>query len=396
MSSHSTTTTSADRGVSGLKRHVLRQLNHWEGAAQRLDDFETTASPAAWSTLEHYVGVTMRAELKEAREQLQREAASVRAAFNAARFRSDLERVANQVDQLADRYLQTEQLVDFYVDAVRTRMNPELGAQLRACDVMAERAVGPPLERLGRRIPPIMTYFKPGRGASILRPETRLWDNSLSRIAAIKLTWHNRMQPTALTHEDGHLLAGIVGWNENFAHALRTQLGESAPAAAEQVAAWASEIAADSFAFACTGYAAIATLADVVTGHGAFRFIEADPHPISYLRVLLGVEMCRRFYGMGPWDELGGAWQALCPLAHAPAFVAGLIVAITPVLPRIVDLALLTPTPVFGGRRLADIVDPQRVAPAALREMRRDAGAAAFNSSHWIWSECLRLTPCRG
>jgi hypothetical protein len=388
----------AERGQLSLKRQVLRQLNHWEGAAQRLDDFEATASPAAWVNLERYVGVTLRAELKEARDQLRREAFAVRAAFEACRSTADLERTAAQVARLADRYLQTELLVDFYVDAVRSRMNPELGAQLRACDVMAERAVGGALERLGRRVPPIMTYFKPGRGASILRPGTRLWDGSLSRVAAIKLTWHNRLQPTALTHECGHLVAGVTGWNEDFARALRTRLVDSAPLAAAQVAAWAAEIAADSFAFACTGFAAIATLADVVSGHSAqvFRFIEADPHPIAYLRVLLGVEMCRRFYGMGPWDELAGGWQALHPLADAPPFVAGLIIAITPVLPRIVDLALLTPMPAFAWRRLADIVDPQRVAPAKLRQMRRDAGAAAFSSSHWIWSECLRLTALSG
>ena len=388
----------AERAQLGLKRQVLRQLNHWEGAAQRLDDFEATAPPHAWATLERYVGVTLRAELKEARDQLRREALAVRAAYEACRSMADLERVAAQVERLADRYLQTELLVDFYVGAVRSRVNPELGAQLRACDVMAERAVGGALERLGRRVPPIMTYFKPGRGASILRPGTRLWDGSLSRVAAIKLTWHNRLQPTALTHECGHLVAGLTGWNDDFARALRTRLVDSVPLAAAQVPAWASEIAADSFAFACTGFAAIATLADVVSGHSAqvFRFIEADPHPIAYLRVLLGVEMCRRFYGMGPWDELADGWQALHPLADAPAFVAGLIVAITPVLPRIVDLALLTPMPAFAWRRLADIVDPQRVAPAALRQMRRDAGAAAFSSSHWIWSECLRLTALSG
>jgi hypothetical protein len=392
------TTAIADRGIPGLKRHVLRQLNHWEGAALRLDDFEATAPPAGWSALERYVGVTMRAELKEAREQLKREAASVRAAFEAARFRQDLERVADQVDHLADRYLQTEQLVDFYVDAVRSRMNPELGAQLRACDVMAERAVGSAIEPLGRPVPPIMTYFKPGRGASILRPDTRLWDGSLSRIAAIKLAWHNRVQPTALTHECGHLVAGIVGWNDAFARVLRTRLGEFDAAVAEQVAAWASEIAADSFAFACTGFAAVATLADVVSGRGpqVFHFVPWDPHPISYLRVLLGVEMCRRFYGMGPWDDLAAAWQAVHLLSEATAPVAGLIVATIPLLQRIVDAALLTRLSCFGGRHLADLVDPQRVSPGALRELQREAGAAAFKSSHWIWTECLRLTALSG
>jgi hypothetical protein len=396
MSSPSTDIT--DRAFVGMKRQVLRQVNHWEGAAERLDDFEATAPSSAWATLERYVGVTLRAELKDARDQLRREATAVRAAFKAARNRRELEQVADEVVRLADRYLQTEQLVDFYVDAVRSRMNPELGAQIRACDIMAERAVSGVLEQLGRPVPPILTYPKPGRGASILRPGTRLWDGSLSRIAAIKITWHNRLQPTALTHECGHLVAGTAGWNEDFAHALRAQLTASSPLVAEQVAAWASEIAADSFAFACTGFAAVAALSDVVAGRSAhvFRYIQSDVHPVSYLRVLLGVEMCRRFYGMGPWDELATTWQSLHNVAHASSFVARLVTAILPLLPRVVDLALLTPMRCFGGRRLSDLVDPQRVAPGTLRLMQRQAGSAAFSSSHWIWTECLRLTALSG
>jgi hypothetical protein len=56
------------------------------------------------------------------------------------------------------------------------------------------------------------------------------------------------------------------------------------------VANWASEIAADTFAFAHTGYAAVAALSDVVSGRGSqvFRFLPEDVHPIAYLRVLLG------------------------------------------------------------------------------------------------------------
>ena len=46
--------------IHGLRRDVLRQLDHWEGAAERLDDFEANATPAAWAALEHYVGLTLR------------------------------------------------------------------------------------------------------------------------------------------------------------------------------------------------------------------------------------------------------------------------------------------------------------------------------------------------
>lgn len=388
----------SDRVNTGLRSQLLRQINHWEGAAERLDDFEATASPQAWSSLERYVGVALRGGLKEAREQLKREAIAVRAAFNAVRTRHELERLADQVARLRKRYLQTELLVDFYVAAVRARENPEVSLQLRACDVMADRTVRGLLDQLGMKTPPIMTYFTTGVGASILRIGTKLWDGSLSPIAAIRLTYHNRFRTTSLFHECGHQVAGITGWNEAFAQLIRTRLGTRANESAEMLASWASEMAADSFAFAYSGYAAVVALSDVVAGRGAevFRYLFGDPHPIAYLRVLLGVEMCRRFYGMGPWDELASAWEELYPLREAPPVSRTIVSAVLPLLPGVVDAALLWPLPCFHDKRLADLVDPQRASPAALREMERKSQGSAFTSSHWIWNECVRLTALTG
>ena len=387
-----------DRVTEGLKRHVLRQLTHWEGAAERLDDFEASATPQAWANLESRVGVTLRGELKEAREQLKREAAVVRASFGAARLRPEFEQLDRQVARLRGRYMRTELLVDFFVDAVRSRTNPELAIQLRACDVMAERAIASALEHLGEKCPPIVTYFKPGLGAAILRLGTALWDGSLSQVAAIKVTYHNRLRTTALFHECGHQFAAVSNWNEAFHQLLLRELTPHGAEIAQQVASWSGEIAADAFAFAHSGFAAVVAVSDVISGtdDDAFRFIPGDPHPIAYLRVMMGVQMCRQFYGMGPWDELAESWTSLHRVARADAFTAALIDAVIPLLPRIVTLSLLTELPCFRGRRLADLVDPQRVAPAALRQMQREAGAATFTSTHWIWTECLRLTALSG
>lgn len=392
-----TTTIAGNQLSAGLRSQVLRQINHWEGAAERLDDFEATASPEAWASLERYVGVALRGGLKQAREQLKRETTVVRASFNAARSRADLDRVTDQVGLLRMRYLQTELLVDFYVSAVRARMNPEVGLQLRACDVMADRVVRGALDQLNIKTPPIMTYFTTGIGASIMRIGTRLWDGSLSPIAAIRLTYHNRFRTTSLFHEAGHQVAGMIGWNEDLRMTL-SALAAAGDEIRETLAGWASEIAADAFAFACSGYAAIVALSDVVAGRGTevFRFLLGDPHPISYLRVLLGVEMCRRFYGMGPWDDLAGAWQQFYPIREAPPIAEALVSATIPLLPRVVDAALLTHLPCFHGKTLAELVDPQRVSPAALREMERKSGGSIFTSSHWIWNECVRLTALTG
>jgi hypothetical protein len=392
------TAPAGDRTIAGLRSHLLRQLNHWKGAAERLDDFEATASPEAWASLERYVGVALREGLKTAREQINREGEAVRAAFHAARFRTDFERVAEQIAILRKRYLQTELLVDFYVAAVRARSNPEVGLQLRACDVMAERVIRGALDVLAIKTPPVMTYFTTGVGASIMRIGTRLWDGSLSPIAAIRLTYHNRFRTTSLFHECGHQVAGITGWNQEFAQLLRTRLAPAGSDIADIAAGWASEIAADAFAFAWTGYAAVVALSDVVADQGAavFRFLMGDPHPISYLRVMIGVEMCRRFFGMGPWDDLASAWKDIYPLSQAPPVAASVIVPLLPLLPHIVDASLLAHMQCFKGRSLAELVDPQRAAPAALREMQRKAAGAIFSSTHWIWTECVRLTALTG
>jgi len=55
--------------------------------------------------------------------------------------------------------------------------------------------------------------------------------------------------------------------------------------------------------------AVVAALHDVLAGDEAqvFRHIPGDPHPICFVRVLLGVEMCRQFYGAGAWDDLAAA-----------------------------------------------------------------------------------------
>ena len=157
-------------------------------------------------------------------------------------------------------------------------------------------------------------------------------------------------------------------------------------------AGWASEIAADTYAFAHTGYGSVAALHDVVSGGDAvFRSAPGDPHPVAYLRVLLGVEMCVRFFGAGPWDELARAWAAAHPLGPAPARDRALIEPSVPLLPRIAELCLLTPLRAFGGRPLTALVDPADVRPDALAELARYAGPALLTSPHWLQREALRL-----
>src|SRR5262249_30607181 len=144
-----------------------------------------------------------------------------------------------------------------------------------------------------------------------------------------------------LIHEAGHQVAHIVGWNEELAAALETQLQGVPPEIAALWASWASEIAADTFAFMHTGYGSVVALHDVLAGEETtvFRVTRGDPHPMGYLRVLLGVEMCRYFYQSGPWDELAQVWIAQYPLEMVDARISAVVRHSLPFLPQVVRIA---------------------------------------------------------
>jgi hypothetical protein len=387
--------------VAALRSQVARQVAHWTMAVSRLEDLEALASAGAWAGLERYLGVALRQNLAEAVTRLQKEAAALRARFDAAQTGEELERVRSHVVDFRKRYMRTATLVDFYGSAVNTRTNPHIAALLRACDEMAVRSMAQVLDPLGKTTPPVLTYLDiEGLGAAILKQGLRLWDGgTLSAVAAVKIAFHNLGRPTALIHEAGHQFAHITGWNEELATALERGLRGASSEVAEVWGSWASEIAADTFAFAYTGYAAVVGLCDVLSGDEAtvFQPRPGDPHPTPYVRVLLGTEMCTRFYGAGPWDDLASAWARSYPLENAAGYgTEDLLRRSLPMLPTVVELCLRTPMRAFGGKSLISLVDPGRVKPEALAQLELRAGQALHTSQHWIWNECLRLLALSG
>jgi hypothetical protein len=366
---------------------------HWRAATVGLQDPESFASGAAWKTLERYLDVALRRHLGEAADRLEREADALAAELRAAFTIEQLEELRVRVIRFRRRYLQVETALDFFGDAVNSRTSPRLAGLLGACDAMAVMSMRKVLEPLGREVPPILTYVDKGLGASILRAGLRLWDGgSVSPAAALKITRQNLYTPTALIHESGHQVAHIVGWNEELAALLQRELRRESTDVAATWAGWSSEIAADTHAFVHTGYGSVAALHDVVAGGSTvFRLTPGDPHPVAYLRVLLGVQMCVRFFGAGPWDDLGRAWVRAYPVAAAPPDTRALIERSLPALARIAEACLLAPMRAFGGRPLVALVDPARVRPDALIELAREAGGALTASSHWVRGEALRL-----
>ena len=384
--------------AAALRVQVARQIAHWRAAVVALDDLDDFAAPAAWRGLERQLGTALRGHLRSAVERLHRESDVLAAQLRAADTVDELEQVRRDVVRFRRRFLATETALDFYGDAVNTRTSPKLAALLGACDVLASRSLEPVLTPRGKPVPPVLTYVDKGLGASILRSGLRLWDGrTLSAAAAIKVTRHNLYRPTACLHEAGHQAAFMLNWNEELATALRREL-QDAPGVADVWAGWASEIAADTFAFAHVGYAAVAALHDVIAGEpgNVFALRPMDPHPIAHLRVLLGTQMCVRFYGAGPWDDLAHAWTRAHPISEGPEGLRGFLSGSVERLPRIVDACLLRPMTAFGGQTFAALVDPARVRPDALTQLVRDTGPSIFVSPHLIWTECLRLLAFSG
>lgn len=390
--------------VTAVATQTRRQVAHWVQAAARLvlDDL---ASPEAWGHLERYLGLSLRKHLQGVIDRLQAEAGALTALQAAADSPSAVTALNRRLLAFQQQYLRTETTLDFFADAINVRTNTQVSALLRACDTLAHRSMAQVLDAIGKPAPVALTYLDKGRGASILKAGLRLWDGGATcPVAVIKVTRHNLLRPTALIHEAGHQVAHIAGWNDELATVLsQALLQHGASTELAQVwAAWSSEIAADAFAFVHTGFASVAALHDVLAAGPAlaYRYLPGDPHPISHLRVLLGVALCRHAFGTGSgdaaWDSLEQAWLAMNPDTRATPEVRAIVQGSLSLLPLLAQTVLDQPMRAFNQRSLASLVPPTRVSPKALHEMADQLGPALFTSAHWLWSEPLRILGLTG
>lgn len=381
--------------AEALRTQLARQVAHWRAATITIDDTDNFASAQAWAGVESYLNIGLRRSLQGTVTRVRTEIEGLAAQFAVAQTMDQLRLVRNRLIKFRNMYAAVETTLDFYGDAINTRTNPKLASILRTLDLVAGRSMETVLSPLGRETPPVIIYVDKGMGASILRAGVRLWDGgTISPCAAIKITRHNLYRPTSLIHETGHQVAHILGWTEEFISLLQTELSRIADRSV--IEGWcetASEIVADIFAFVHCGYGAVAALHDVVASEGAavLRYIPGDPHPIPYLRVLLNAEFCRRMYGAGPWDALASSWRDVHDVDTASPSVRPFLNASSKLIPTIADICLTRPMRAFGGRSIADIVDPVKVRPDALLDWSKMLGPALATSPYWAQAEPVRL-----
>jgi hypothetical protein len=376
-----------------------RQINHWSQAASRLASFDQLASGIAWQGIEQNLGLLLKQTLQKSIQFVIDQAKQLNVQLEAATDKPETLRSLKQgLIRLRDQYLKAEETIHFYTIAINSRTTPNIAALLRACDILCIRSMQAILHPLGKPTPYVLTYIDRGVGASILKAGLRLWDGNVSAVAAIKVTQHNLFRPTAIIHESGHQIAHILNWNTELAAALNDKLNRHPEVVRSVFAGWASEIAADAFAFVHTGYASVAALHDVVSGspQSIFAYHADDPHPIGYVRVLLNIEMCRQFYGKGPWDDLESAFKNDYDIDQANYASKPLIRMCQESLPDAARVILKSAYRAFDNRSLSQIIDPERVSPASLQKLENTAGPALYTSHAWIWKECLRILAHNG
>lgn len=384
----------AELQLAADRSQLAAEIAHWRAAAHTLADLDAIAAPAAWASLERYLDAQVRTRLRSIAFAVSGEADELAAAVPLASTAADVTRLRRRLLDFRRRYLRAEVVIDFYGEAVNTRTTPRLGRLLRGLDSIAVDSMDVLLRPLGIDSPPVLTYLDRGLGASILRAGVRLWDNgALSPAAAIKITRHNLLRPTSLCHESAHQVAHLCHWNAELGAALYRVLYPHSAAAAEAWRSWASELAADVCAFALLGYAPVPALADVVDGTTTqvFTMLYGDPHPFGWLRVLFNTELCRVWFGDGPWDTLRRVWIDRDSLDHAPPGPRHIAEVSLPHLGELAEACTHQPMRAFGGRPLSALADPHRVSPKELSALAARAGDSLYTSTYLQRHESLRI-----
>jgi hypothetical protein len=381
-----------------IQTSLQRQVTHWQQAASRLSDIDHLASPYAWQGLDHSIAVQLKKRLQESIREVVSLGERLKIQLQSAKEHDSLRAVRRGLGLLRERYLKTEETIHFYTIAINSRTTPHISALLRACDILCKKSMQQLLQPLGKPTPDILTYIDKGIGASILKAGLRLWDGNVSNVAAVKITQHNLFRPTAIIHETGHQIAHILDWNEELSVAFLDGLNQHPKVISSAFASWSSEIAADAFAFVHAGYASVAALHDVVSGSpgAVFAYHANDPHPISYIRVLMNIEMCRLSFGAGPWDDLEQSFKDDYDINLVNFSSTGLVRQCVKAIPEAVKILLQKPFKAFVNRPITALIPPERVSPVELNKLENTAGPALFVSHAWIWKESLRLLALNG
>jgi hypothetical protein len=349
---------------------LLRQIEHWLSAAENLANYKNLANDNAWKSLDVFTGKLIDNYLGKNIDELVYKGKAIKIIVEKSN-ESNIRELRKKVQNFKADYLKIESTIHFYTSALNTRANKDVGALLKGCDILAQNCLAAFLVPLKKAVPPVITYIDKGIGAAIMKAGLRLWDGSISPVALIKMTFHNLYRPTSLLHEAGHQIAHILFWNAELAETFKQKLTTKNSIVAKAFAKWSSEIAADAVAFVLTGFAAVAALHDVLDNEDevVFHYDEFDPHPISFLRVLLNCAFCKIAFGNGPWDKMEQEWLQHFPLTNERNSTS-IIKLSMPLLTDIANIILNEPQVAFGNKSIVQLINIGNTAPENLGKLQ--------------------------
>jgi hypothetical protein len=282
-------------------------------------------------------------------------------------------KLQKSIQHLTDHYYLSEKVYDCYLDFLHTRSEQGMGIILKGCDKIAKSSLQRGLKHLDKEIPPVITYLDFGQGAALLAAGVYLWDYQTNPAALIKVVRSAIPFPrlTSILHECGHQAAKITGWNEELEPLIYDTVSSSGypKELASLWALWTSEIAADFWSLSQSNFASVIGLSEVLSGSAnrIFDIIPGDPHPMGYLRVMLGIEACNTVFGNGPWLDYRKVWQSLFPLNLCRAKSYKIIMESIPILTLLCKCILTTKMACFSNQSLQEILPWDYSSPKTIK-----------------------------
>ena len=206
----------------------------------------------------------------------------------------------HKIQHLSNHFFLSERVFDYYVDILHTRSEPYMGVILKGLDELAHISLKASLEKIDLVTPTVLCYLDAGQGAAIMSAGIKLWDYQTNPAALIKVVRSAIPLPrlTSILHECGHQVAKITGWNEELS-LLICNIMESEwiikRISRDIWAQWSSEIATDMYSHSLGNFASCVGLSEVLLSisNTMFTIFDKDPHPMAYIRIMLGLVTCR-------------------------------------------------------------------------------------------------------
>ena len=106
--------------------------------------------------------------------------------------------------------------------------------------------------------------------------------------------------------------------------------------------------------------------------------------------------MCQEMYGKGHWKHLKYLWVNDHRLHEAPKDLRALIDLSYQLMPQIATVCLHSPLQALRGQSIVEMINPLRVHPKRLLDLKRKIGTPLMQSPYWIKKEALSLLALSG